>query len=657
MKKTLFFLLLAWTFSLLTANAETFISTKPGSLAKQYKDKTATTNELKVVGLIDGKDLATIWEMIHLKVLDLSEFEYKPSKCIIKEGDGSKKDITPMVSPFDNSIRDFPLNPRSSLETLVLPKSIITLKTEITIKDLYTFTSFSISNKDIVCQNIHIMDEKFKNIGNINVFEREHFFHYIGFEGITYKYGSGSPFFYKRDNNIETLYIKDRSLLGSDFCGQLNPLFVVIENEGKVALANGGFFSGEVNLEGIDEIFPLALAENTEITSVIWPSTISALPDYCFWGCSKLQKITLENVQSIGIKAFSGCPLTQVDYLSSSPAILNSEEDFKYAVISIPAGSRQNFGIGPWKNFRYRVEGEKRVYDFETVTPGNLSTILPQEAYEAAEQISLKGIIFDTDFDCLLRCKNLVVLDLSECLIIKSPETLQKELDEKKALAGLMSAFTEYAVNETQKERRRGNASQYDVKLAKAGNAVFSEAEKELEKATIQIDSTCIMPECLMAHLTKLILPNKLERLSNKCRANEVVLPESLKEIGNYVFYDVTKLIIPSSVTKIGEKAFYGSSRTIEMLDMSKMSLEELPSDFLDHPEKLTKFATPKGLKRYPAIFHIPNAVCYFYTKEEPAYFYVSEAKEVHIPQGCKAGWASLISDSKNRNFMVIDDL
>lgn len=60
-----------------------------------------------------------------------------------------------------------------------------------------------------------------------------------------------------------------------------------------------------------------------------------------------------------------------------------------------------------------------------------------------------------------------------------------------------------------------------------------------------------------------------VERIENGCFFNyknftKVILPSSLKEIGDYAFYGtaITKIVIPKNVTKIGSYAFANSDIT-----------------------------------------------------------------------------------------------
>ena len=61
----------------------------------------------------------------------------------------------------------------------------------------------------------------------------------------------------------------------------------------------------------------------------------------------------------------------------------------------------------------------------------------------------------------------------------------------------------------------------------------------------------------------------KIFKIENGCFFNyknftKVILPSSLKEIGDYTFYDtaITKIVIPKNVAKIGSYAFANSDIT-----------------------------------------------------------------------------------------------
>lgn len=58
----------------------------------------------------------------------------------------------------------------------------------------------------------------------------------------------------------------------------------------------------------------------TSITDVIWPSKITAIPDYTFNGCSKLSSVQLPSITSVGGNAFAGSGIVNIN-LSSAKTI------------------------------------------------------------------------------------------------------------------------------------------------------------------------------------------------------------------------------------------------------------------------------------------------------------------------------------------------
>lgn len=104
--------------------------------------------------------------------------------------------------------------------------------------------------------------------------------------------------------------------------------------------------------EGVEEIQSYAFAKLTALEEVVLPTTLKKIGVGAFYGCEKLKKINLENVQFINKEAFFECALENVN-LDSVVAIGNYTFAYnKLVSLTLPT-TAQSLGEGA---FRYNGE-------------------------------------------------------------------------------------------------------------------------------------------------------------------------------------------------------------------------------------------------------------------------------------------------------------
>lgn len=112
----------------------------------------------------------------------------------------------------------------------------------------------------------------------------------------------------------------------------------------------GAFFSKIETIEfnnGITQIEPYACSQSSKVTSVIVPNTVTTIGDYafqsmtslasftipsnitvlsnaCFSGCSKLENINLNNIETFNSYAVSACPKINISKLPKAKTMLSS---------------------------------------------------------------------------------------------------------------------------------------------------------------------------------------------------------------------------------------------------------------------------------------------------------------------------------------------
>ncbi|MCD8048932.1 MAG: leucine-rich repeat domain-containing protein [Clostridia bacterium] len=85
----------------------------------------------------------------------------------------------------------------------------------------------------------------------------------------------------------------------------------------------------EINGEAVTTIPEKAFMNNTDLKTVIIPSSVTSISAYAFSGCTNLTSVTFsENITTIGINAFSKC--TALERLDNMPSALESVAEYSF---------------------------------------------------------------------------------------------------------------------------------------------------------------------------------------------------------------------------------------------------------------------------------------------------------------------------------------
>lgn len=90
-------------------------------------------------------------------------------------------------------------------------------------------------------------------------------------------------------------------------------------DDGKTVTSIASEISGNIEIpDGIENIAEDAFKDNTNITSVVFPSSLRKIGNHSFWNCKNLKEIKLnEGLESIGVEAFIHTGLESVDLPST----------------------------------------------------------------------------------------------------------------------------------------------------------------------------------------------------------------------------------------------------------------------------------------------------------------------------------------------------
>ena len=324
-----------------------------------------------------------------------------------------------------------------------------------------------------------------------------------------------------------------------------------------------------------------AFVENTSLTSVTIPNSVTNIGDEAFNACTNLTSVILpDSIITIGSESFGGCiSLASITIPNSVTTIGAGGFDSctRLNSITIP-NSVAN--IGP--------------FTFENcVSMTNISVNADNPDYS-----SLNGVLFDKVQDALLAYPS--GLTNSAYTIPNSVTTVQEDAIVACAnLAGIIipgsvtniigtfidcTGLTNIWVNPT----NPAYSSLAGVLFDKAQDTLL-QYPQGLANTTYSIPNSVTTIQgyafSLCSHLVSITIPNSVTSIGwgefLQCTSlASVAIPNGVTNIPNYAFYycgSLTNVVIPDSVTSIGLQAFLGcSSLTNIIIPASVTSIEDM---------------------------------------------------------------------------------
>lgn len=403
-------------------------------------------------------------------------------------------------------------------------------------------------------------------------------------------------------------------------------------------------------------------------------SNIEDIDAYALDGCG-IENLTLPpTLKYFHQKAFENNYVFEARFTSgAAPIVYDGDHNNTSSYLSetwtkfiAPKGKIDKFRIGPWggsiNNSYWSAclfeDGQETVYSFNIEKPGTLNQFITDDNALKIETLTLSGILYDTDFATINKCKNLRYLDLRNTFPCLSPETIKKNKETQEALMGLLGLAFEGAAADTRAKFETGQGSSFEAAYYDALNKKYQELIKADTGKSVSADPNCKLPEKAfdgLRFLVAIAYPSQLQTLTNGSLSSkiiqEVILPSSLIKLNAHIGSPrLSSINIPSTVNEIGGYVFNGSSR-LEELDLRNTQVETIAWSSLYKCPNLTNFYGSPVLKSFNRDNYSEDPelnVGWFYTKEKPSgldYFQI-----IHVPEGYAAGYSGL-------HCTVIDDI
>lgn len=641
---------------------------KPGKLSKKIKSSTLVNN-LQITGVVNSDDMKFLSLLPNLEVLDLSNTKFE-------EYDGSAKQYKNQY--IQKGILN--LSGFGELKKLILPSEY----------NEYFFRGIVVTEGALPNTAYLELPAKCTFVSDSH---QMIYFQKIKITGATKKYWDN-----KESNKlsilVDTLIVPTINDIACTANQELLPFKIFTQKENRKIL-NRWDDSFDISLLTQVDSLGLGVFWKSKLEKITIPANIKSIPPQCFYECKNLKEVDLgkvtnissfafakTNIEKIVIPAsvtdledyaFNFSNIKQIEFLGLYPPALyhinefgkrdyNSHEYYGKLDLSfmnncdiiIPEGSRSDFSIGRWEKLALKEKGEKSEYNITVEKAGTLAALLDENIINTATSLTIKGFLYDTDFEAIKKCAHLRLLDLSHTFITLSPKTLQDSNAERQFLANYLAFVADVAKQQSKDQYNNGQKN-----LAKhIGEQLEAMTLKDLASslATEQItpDARCQLPSSAfsgMNNLKELKLPLQLTFLPSigGCKFLEtVMLPPALKSIGNYAFSSCSSLKnieIPATVEFLGTNAF-SKCLSLEKVDLSNTSIEYVQDYTFEGCKSLLELHFPKTIKKIensamPRSHQLKSNLLklYFKTRQAPPYFVIDSNVELHIPKGSRAGW------------------
>lgn len=289
--------------------------------------------------------------------------------------------------------------------------------------------------------------------------------------------------------------------------------------------------SGDIFIpEGVEVIAEKAFEDNTNITSVVFPSTLREIGSQAFWGCKNLHSIILnEGLVSIGVESFIGTALQKVSLPHSLEEIDLTPFECKMKVDVLNDYFSSDINGALYNDEQTSLILYPRKGKEETVEIPDMVTCIESYAFEnnKASEIILPEDLEEMQNNVFYGCENLRTLTLKQTCPddIKIGDEAFKGFDAEECVLRVpIDSLSEYIYDD------RFEVFKYITAIEGSRCLYYNETGSEV--------TDCENEDC-----------------------EDIIIPEGVEVIAENAFEDntnITSVVCPSSLRKIEDRAFYG---------------------------------------------------------------------------------------------------
>ena len=444
----------------------------------------------------------------------------------------------------------------------------------------------------------------------------------------------------KRDR-VHVLYIPSKEALQWSVMEKFDPEEIVIESTGKKIL-NRYAGGSNADVSGYDEIREYAFA-NSSVVTVTLGNNIKKLPRGCFYNCKSLTSINMPSVEEFGEYALEGATslalseyalsanIQEIDVTSlpssvkvinltqhKYPPTLNNYEPkkrvWKSGVIFttdhtfmdlgalsdvefiIPKGSFKKYQIGNWKYLHITEDGAQDTYSFQLDSVGSLKNFLTEDIIPNVKKLTLKGVLGETDFELIRKCKNLQYLDISNCFTFEETQAAKERYSEQASFWKMVAAGVDASCEMNQRKYDNWEISTEEAVQREAAARIAKsflpetmtpeEMDRAFGKDRVIWRKECYFPEfafeglCWLEHIE---FPQKFVAINKALFSSEAEMQhlttihfsEETALLGDFIFSGASNLKeinIPRELMIIGRGCFKGCA--IEKVDLTNTKIK-----------------------------------------------------------------------------------
>lgn len=614
---------------------------KAGKLSKVLKKKMTSSVSLKIDGFLNADDVIYLRSCPNLKNLDLT--------------DAVKQDLTAK---------------RNSVLSGIAGKFI----------------------------GVNLVNQKSSNEFRTDEFNiGEHYFTKDTYPGafMNYIYGEMDR------KKLDTLTISSDLDLQNPIVAYFDPCFIKIKSSNRLILNKCP--SQLHNLYGVTEIFVGAFANNKSIDEVTIPSSVSIIPDFCFYGCTSLSSVKIEGtVTSIGKNAFANTSVRNITLpasvrkiwfnsfdkcnmklLASVPPQIQLGETVSYKDtndklknwnVEIPSGSFKEYHENDmWNKAVIKEKGAMNKYVIYMEKPGTIMSKIPMSVWSSIDTLIINGSLYDTDMAIIRKMVSLKYVDIQNTVISESPETKAERKRHKESLnaaAKLIGISADMAYND-------GDISTPAYMMAKSISDI-SETESSVSGVKESAKYSMIPSESFIGlkKLKIVKLPQGTVYIGDEAfkgciSLSTVDIPKSTKIIGMETFSGCENLKIekfPQNISTLKTGAFRNCT-SLNEIDLSRTNLKGRFDLSIFYGCNLHMLKLPYGIETIigdlkGCIVFIPNNVkqmqttfenceLHFASKNPPQirFFdtvYIGYKNTIYVPKNCTTAYYNTFGDGNS---------